>query len=236
MKKTKYHQGPQEHLRTHQRTYYQSPRPARRNIPPSGGKPPVSFPAGVYPPFSKKHKITEGGYTPFSRGGYPPFSAKSKFSFSAKSKFFEGGNPCSPRVASPLLFRQNPKSQRVATPNSMRVATPLSWQNTKSPRVATPPPTPHRYPTRHRMMALQGLLQTETNQLNTAGKHPDPFRSRSLEYLVNTETQRKAAAAPALDDPVINLDELEAFANAIVDPRHRRIPRVSPPDQKPQDL
>jgi hypothetical protein len=59
------------------------------------------------------------------------------------------------------------------------------------------------------MMALQDLLQTETNRQTTiTGTHPDPFRSRSLEYLLNKETQRKAAAAPALDDPVIDLDEL----------------------------
>jgi hypothetical protein len=68
-------------------------------------------------------------------------------------------------------------------------------------------------------MALQGLLQTETNRLTTiTGTHPDPFRWRSLESLLNKETQRKAAAAPALDDPVFDLNKLEAFANAIVDP------------------
>jgi hypothetical protein len=97
----------------------------------------------------------------------------------------------------------------------------------QSPRVVTPPPrmtppdapTQHRYPTRHQTMALQGLIQHETNrQVTVTNKHPDPFRSRSLGHLLNKETQCKAAAAPALDDPVFNLDELEVFANAIVDP------------------
>jgi hypothetical protein len=124
----------------------------------------------------------------------------------------------SPLVPTPLS-QKNTQLLKVATPLSPRVATPLSWRNPQSPRVATPPPMRHRYPTRHRMMALQGLLQTETKRLTTiTGTHPDPFRSRSLESLLNKETQRKATAAPALDDPVFDLDELEAFANAIVDP------------------
>jgi hypothetical protein len=69
------------------------------------------------------------------------------------------------------------------------------------------------------MMALQGIIDTEAQRLTTlTSKHPDPFRSRSLESLLTKETQRQAAAAPALDDPVFDLDELEAFANAIIDP------------------
>ena len=68
-------------------------------------------------------------------------------------------------------------------------------------------------------MALQGIIDTEAQRLTTlTSKHPDPFRSRSLESLLTKETQRQAAAAPALDDPVFDLDELEAFANAIIDP------------------
>jgi hypothetical protein len=68
-------------------------------------------------------------------------------------------------------------------------------------------------------MALQGLIQHKTNQqAAVANNHPDPFRSRSLGHLLNKETQRTAAAARTLDDPVFDLNELEAFTNAIVDP------------------